>query len=243
MSDFSGLAIAGRVATPNDPDWDQARMAWNLAADQRPSRRRLRRERRRHRRGGALRRRERTAGFRPVDRPWRRRARLARGRDPDQDRADARDRDRRRCADGASRGRGALGRAGRSRPGSTVSARCRARLPTSASPASTSAAASAGSAASTGSPATGCGRSSSSPPTARRCIGRRRQRARPLLGAARRWRRLRDRRPPCTSTWSRSTMPTPARSSRRPRSAPRPSASTATGRPGSARTSPRSSAS
>src|SRR5436309_3069624 len=36
MTDFSGLAIAGRVATPNDPDWDQARMAWNLAADQTP---------------------------------------------------------------------------------------------------------------------------------------------------------------------------------------------------------------
>jgi FAD/FMN-containing dehydrogenase len=36
MTDFSGLAIAGRVATPNDADWDQARAGWNLAADQRP---------------------------------------------------------------------------------------------------------------------------------------------------------------------------------------------------------------
>ncbi|HMI80390.1 MAG TPA: FAD-binding oxidoreductase [Solirubrobacterales bacterium] len=36
MTDFSGLAIAGRIATPNDPDWDQARAAWNLTADQRP---------------------------------------------------------------------------------------------------------------------------------------------------------------------------------------------------------------
>jgi hypothetical protein len=36
MSDFTGLAIAGRVATPNDPDWDEVRLAWNLAADQRP---------------------------------------------------------------------------------------------------------------------------------------------------------------------------------------------------------------
>jgi FAD binding domain len=36
MTDFSGLAIAGRIATPNDSDWDQARMAWNLAADQSP---------------------------------------------------------------------------------------------------------------------------------------------------------------------------------------------------------------
>src|SRR3954451_19119920 len=36
MTDFSGLALAGRIATPNDADWDQARMAWNLAADQHP---------------------------------------------------------------------------------------------------------------------------------------------------------------------------------------------------------------
>jgi hypothetical protein len=37
MTDFSELAIAGRLATPNDSDWDQARAAWNLAADQRPA--------------------------------------------------------------------------------------------------------------------------------------------------------------------------------------------------------------
>jgi FAD/FMN-containing dehydrogenase len=37
MTDLSGLAIAGRIATPNDPDWDQARMGWNLVADQQPS--------------------------------------------------------------------------------------------------------------------------------------------------------------------------------------------------------------
>jgi FAD binding domain-containing protein len=36
MSDFTGLAIAGRIATPSDPEWDEARQAWNLAADQRP---------------------------------------------------------------------------------------------------------------------------------------------------------------------------------------------------------------
>ncbi|HYG95899.1 MAG TPA: FAD-binding oxidoreductase [Solirubrobacterales bacterium] len=36
MTDFSGLAVAGRIATPNDSDWDEARMAWNLAADQHP---------------------------------------------------------------------------------------------------------------------------------------------------------------------------------------------------------------
>jgi hypothetical protein len=37
MSDFTELAIAGRLATPSDSDWDEARSAWNLAADQRPS--------------------------------------------------------------------------------------------------------------------------------------------------------------------------------------------------------------
>jgi len=37
VTDFSGLAIAGRIATPTDADWDQVRMGWNLAADQRPS--------------------------------------------------------------------------------------------------------------------------------------------------------------------------------------------------------------
>lgn len=36
MSDFTGPAIAGRIATPTDADWDQARLAWNLVAEQRP---------------------------------------------------------------------------------------------------------------------------------------------------------------------------------------------------------------
>lgn len=36
MTDFTGLALAGRIATPDDSDWDQARLAWNLAADQQP---------------------------------------------------------------------------------------------------------------------------------------------------------------------------------------------------------------
>lgn len=36
MSDFTELSIEGRVATPSDPEWDEARAAWNLAADQRP---------------------------------------------------------------------------------------------------------------------------------------------------------------------------------------------------------------
>ncbi len=36
MADFTELALAGRIATPSDADWDEARLAWNLAADQRP---------------------------------------------------------------------------------------------------------------------------------------------------------------------------------------------------------------
>jgi len=36
MTDFTGLAIAGRIATQSDSDWDQARTAWNLIADQQP---------------------------------------------------------------------------------------------------------------------------------------------------------------------------------------------------------------
>jgi FAD binding domain-containing protein len=37
MSNFTGLDVSGRVATPADADWDQARMAWNLVADQNPT--------------------------------------------------------------------------------------------------------------------------------------------------------------------------------------------------------------
>jgi hypothetical protein len=36
MADFAGLEMRGRVATPSDSDWDEARQAWNLAADQQP---------------------------------------------------------------------------------------------------------------------------------------------------------------------------------------------------------------
>jgi len=36
MSAFAELSISGRVATATDPDWDEARAAWNLAADQHP---------------------------------------------------------------------------------------------------------------------------------------------------------------------------------------------------------------
>jgi FAD/FMN-containing dehydrogenase len=37
MMSLSGLEIEGRVATPADSDWDEARLAWNLAADLRPA--------------------------------------------------------------------------------------------------------------------------------------------------------------------------------------------------------------
>jgi FAD binding domain len=36
MTDFAGLSIEGRIATLDDPDWDEARKAWNLVADQHP---------------------------------------------------------------------------------------------------------------------------------------------------------------------------------------------------------------
>ncbi len=37
MNALHELSITGRIATPADADWDQARAAWNLAADQRPA--------------------------------------------------------------------------------------------------------------------------------------------------------------------------------------------------------------
>lgn len=37
MTNFPELSIRGRVATSSDADWDEARQAWNLAADQQPS--------------------------------------------------------------------------------------------------------------------------------------------------------------------------------------------------------------
>ena len=36
MTDFNALQIDGRLAVPSDADWDQARLAWNLAVDQQP---------------------------------------------------------------------------------------------------------------------------------------------------------------------------------------------------------------
>ena len=37
MTDFNELSIDGRVATPSDGDWEEARHGWNLAADLNPS--------------------------------------------------------------------------------------------------------------------------------------------------------------------------------------------------------------
>ena len=37
MADFSELSTRGRIATSSDSDWDEARQAWNLAADQHPA--------------------------------------------------------------------------------------------------------------------------------------------------------------------------------------------------------------
>ena len=37
MTEFTELAITGRVATGGDPDWDEIRPGWNLAADQNPA--------------------------------------------------------------------------------------------------------------------------------------------------------------------------------------------------------------
>jgi FAD/FMN-containing dehydrogenase len=37
LTDLGGLTIDGNVVTPDDGDWDQARSAWNLSADQHPA--------------------------------------------------------------------------------------------------------------------------------------------------------------------------------------------------------------
>jgi hypothetical protein len=36
MAAVTELAIRGRIATAADDDWDEARQAWNLTADQHP---------------------------------------------------------------------------------------------------------------------------------------------------------------------------------------------------------------
>ena len=37
MNGIGALQIDGRIATPDDDDWQQARQAWNLAADPNPT--------------------------------------------------------------------------------------------------------------------------------------------------------------------------------------------------------------
>ncbi len=37
MTEFDPQTIRGRVAAPGDPDWDEVRLAWNLAVDLRPA--------------------------------------------------------------------------------------------------------------------------------------------------------------------------------------------------------------
>ena len=130
-----GDRLAGDVVLPGDEAWDTARQAWNLAVDQRPvavvypesaddvvGDRPVRR------------------GARPAHRvqrrrPQRRPDRLEPGHAAPEDGADARDRDRRRCATRARRGGRALeaarGRGRRARPRLSrrhVAGRRRARL-------------------------------------------------------------------------------------------------------------------
>jgi FAD binding domain len=37
VTDFTELTIGGRIATSDDADWDEVRLGWNLATDQRPA--------------------------------------------------------------------------------------------------------------------------------------------------------------------------------------------------------------
>ena len=243
MSDFTELAIAGRVATPSDSDWDEARLAWNLAADQRP---------------------EAVAfaesaddvaatvrfaaenGLRVAGQGTGHGAaalRAARGHDPDQDRADARDRGRPRRAD-APGSRPAcssleLGEAAQahglcSLPGSSpdvgvdrLHARRRPQLarPPLRLRLQPGAGDRAGHRRRRGS-------ARSTPRTSPTSSGR-------CAAAAAATRSS----PPCSSTCCRSPRSTPAPCSSRPRSAPRRCAPTATGPPASPTRSPRSSAS
>ena len=148
MSDFTGLSIAGRIATPTTPTGTRRALAWNLAADQRPEavafvesaddvartvRFAAENDLKVAGQGtghGAVAAGARSTGAILVKTERMRRIEV----DPDAQTAQG-------------RGRRPLGRAGRGRRASTGSSRCRAPRRTSASPASPSAAASAGSAA------------------------------------------------------------------------------------------------
>ncbi len=37
MTDLSGISLAGRLATQDESDWDEARQTWNIVADQQPA--------------------------------------------------------------------------------------------------------------------------------------------------------------------------------------------------------------
>ena len=82
-------SIAGDVFFPGDDGYDEARRAWNLAADQRPAVGRARRVRRRRGPGGAVRPLARDAHRTAGHGPRRRAAGAARGRDAAQDVAHA----------------------------------------------------------------------------------------------------------------------------------------------------------
>ena len=144
--------LDGEVVTPAEPDWDEARRAWNLAADQRPA---------------AVVYAESAADvvavveLRPRPRPLRDHAghralrqhpRRLRGHHPGQDLPDARPRDRPRDADRPRRGGRHSGKRSAWPPPSTGSPASRAPLTTSASSATHLAAVSAGSPAGTASP-------------------------------------------------------------------------------------------
>ena len=196
MTDFTELSIDGRIATPSDADWDEARLAWNLAADLRPS----------------------AVAFVESAEDVAKTVRFAaenglrvsgqgtgHGAAPLGSLEDAiliktaevaRHRGRRR----AGRSRGSRPACSRSswakRQTPTAWSGCRAPRPTSASSATRSAAASAGSARKHGFACNRVARDRARHRRRRAADRRRRERRRPLLGAARRRRRLRDRHRP-----------------------------------------------
>ena len=194
--DADGLRdlIAGDVYTPQDAGWDEARQAWNLAADQRPARSCLPNPPPTWRPpcGSPAS----TGCASPRRAPAKRRSARARSRATiccSRPSACAASRSTPQRRHRPRRGRRALGGGRPAPPPSTAWPRSPAPRPTSAWSATRSAAASAGSPASTASPPTASGASRSSPPTAALRARRRRPRARPVLGAPRRRRQLRRR--------------------------------------------------
>ena len=206
------LRLNGDLVLPGDPDWDEARQAWNLAVDQRPAAVALAESRRGRRRAvvdvrARARAARRAAGHRPQRRAARRpratrscsRPRAMRGVEID---ADARTRPR--------RGRRALGWTSSTPPPSTASPRCTARRPTSASSATRSAAASAGSPASYGLAANSVTAVELVTADGGLVRADADARARPVLGPARRRRQLRRRDRDRVRAATRSPRSTPA---------------------------------